>query len=227
MSTASYRQLRFVAPAGSTEFLLIRHGESAAADPDRRFDLVGGQGDPPLAPEGEHQAERVAARLSSLGIDAIYVTTLQRTAMTAAPLARAVDLTPQVEADLREVFLGEWEGGLFRQKVAQNDPIALRMRQEQRWDAIPGGEPNEEFAKRVRGAVERLAARHPGQRIAVFTHGGVIGQLIALATGAAPFAFLGSDNGSISQIVVDGPVWHVRRFNDTAHLDHGRTVGLT
>ena len=33
-----------------------------------------------------------------------------------------------------------------------------------------------------------------------------------------PFAFIGADNGSISEIVVHGDRLMVRRFNDAAHL---------
>ena len=58
----------------------------------------------------------------------------------------------------------------------------------------------------------------------MFTHGGVIAQVISDATGSRPFAFLGADNGSISHVVVDGARWIVRRFNDTAHLDPGFSV---
>jgi Histidine phosphatase superfamily (branch 1) len=68
------------------------------------------------------------------------------------------------------------------------------------------------------GAVTRLAAAHPGQRLAVFTHGGVIGQMLALASGSRPFAFIGADNGSLSHLVVHGDEWIIRGFNDTAHL---------
>ncbi len=42
--------------------------------------------------------------------------------------------------------------------------------------------------------------------------------ILAVASGARPFAFLGSDNGAISTIVVAGDRWHVRSFNDTSHL---------
>lgn len=52
----------------------------------------------------------------------------------------------------------------------------------------------------------------------MFTHGGVIGQVMALATGSRPLAFLGADNGSISRIVVTADRWIVRGFNDAAHL---------
>ncbi|MGW1679439.1 histidine phosphatase family protein [Saccharopolyspora sp. NPDC002376] len=218
MSDVEYRQSRFSVPSGATDILLIRHGESAPARPDRPFPLVDGQGDPELAPQGREHAERVAQRLADADLDAIYVTTLIRTVQTAAPLAARTGLTPQVEPDLREVHLGEWEGGLFRQKVAANDPVIHRMYAEQRWDVIPGAESVEALSNRVRGSIERLAAAHPDQRIAVFTHGGIIGQVLALATRSRPLAFLGADNGSISRIVVAADHWIVRSFNDSAHL---------
>lgn len=53
----------------------------------------------------------------------------------------------------------------------------------------------------------------------VVVHGGVIGAIMAMATGAENFAFIGADNASISELVVLGDRWLVRRFNDTAHLD--------
>lgn len=230
MSDVEYRQSRFSVPAGAADILLVRHGESAPARPDRPFPLVDGQGDPDLAPEGREHAERVAQRLADAGLHALYVTTLRRTAQTAAPLAARLGLTPRVEPDLREVHLGEWEGGLFRQKVAAGDPVVQRMHAEQRWDVIPGAESTEALSARVRGAIERLAAAHPDQRIAVFTHGGVIGQVMGLATGSRPLAFLGADNGSISRIVVTRDRWIVRAFNDTAHLQDdlsGRAAALT
>ncbi len=213
-----YRQAQFLVPPGAAELLLIRHGESQPAQPQAPFPLVDGHGDPALAPEGREQAERVAARLAALDIDAIYVTTLRRTAQTAAPLARLLGLTPRVAAGLREVHLGAWEGGLFRKMVAEHHPEAERMWAEQRWDVIPGAEPAAAFAARVREAIEQLAAAHPGQRLAAFTHGGVIGQALALASGSRPFAFIGADNASISRLVVSGQQWIVRGFNDTAHL---------
>lgn len=218
---ASYRQARFRPPPGAADLLLIRHGESQAATPDAPFPLVEGRADPELAAEGRAQAERVADRLATAGIDAMYVTTLRRTAQTAAPLARRVGLTPQVEAGLREVGLGEWEAGLFRRMVAENHPIAERLWAEERWDVIPGAEPAEAFAARVRDAVARVATAHPGQRVAVFTHGGVIGQALALAARSRPFAFVGADNGSVSRLVVTGERWIIRGFNDTAHLSPG------
>ena len=223
-AVTEYRQARFAPPAGATELLLIRHGESQPANPDAPFPLVDGQGDPALAPEGREQAQRVADRLAGAGIQAIYVTNLRRTAQTAAPLARRLGLEPGLEPDLREVHLGEWEGGLLRKHSAENHPTALRVRREERWDLIPGAEPAASFAARVRAGITRLAAANPGRRIAVVSHGGTIAEILAQAAASRPFAFQGADNGSISHLVVDGERWIIRCFNDTTHLSTAFTT---
>lgn len=221
MDRTTYRQHRFRRPPGAAEILLVRHGESAPEVPGSPAPQVDGHSDPELAPDGLLQAERVADRLAGEHVDAIYVTTLRRTVQTAAPLAARLGLPLQVEADLREVHLGEWEG-TFRQHMASGDPVARRFIAEGRWDAIPGAEPREVFEARVRDAVARLAAAHPDQRIVAVCHGGVIGQILARASGAANgLAFTGADNGSISHLVVLGDRWTIRRFNDTAHLPGG------
>jgi 2,3-bisphosphoglycerate-dependent phosphoglycerate mutase len=214
-----YRQHRFTLPPGATEILLVRHGESAPAREDRPFPLVDGQGDPPLAEIGQEQAVLVADRLAHEELDGLYATTLQRTVQTAAPLAERLGVTPNIEPGLREVMLGEWEGGLFRIRVAERDPVAVQMFIQERWDVIPGAESTEAFTDRIRESIERLAAKHTDRRIAVFTHGGVIGQVVAMASGSRPFAFIDADNASITQLVVWGERWLIRRFNDTAHLD--------
>jgi probable phosphoglycerate mutase len=91
------------------------------------------------------------------------------------------------------------------------------MMTEQRWDVIPGAESSETFTARTVGAIERIAARHVDEFVVVFTHGAVIAQLLAHATGARRFSFL-SDNASISHLVVHEGRWLVRRYNDTTHL---------
>lgn len=216
-----HRQHRFARPPGACELLLVRHGESAAAVDGADFPTVDGQGDPPLHPEGEQQAIKVADRLQHEDISAIYVTTLQRTAQTAAPLAERLGLTPVVAPDLREVHLGEWEGGLIRKHMAEGHPIALQMRTEQRWDVIPGAEPAEAFRARVRRGIGDIAARHADETVVVVSHGGTMGEIISIATGGRAFAFNGSDNASISHLVVLGDVWILRRYNDTGHLTAG------
>jgi len=215
---AEYRQPRFARPPGATDLILVRHGESAPHRPGASFALVDGHGDPELSPDGHDQAERVGARLASEPVDAIYVSSLRRTHETAAPLAARVGITPAVEPDLREVHLGEWEGGLFRERAAAQDPAWIRMHTEQRWDAIPGAESNESLLARCRAAVERIHAAHPDSLVVAVVHGGVIGALLAHATGSRPFAFNGADNGSVHHLVLTAERWILRRYNDTGHL---------
>ena len=71
----------------------------------------------------------------------------------------------------------------------------------------------------MRAGIERIANRHPDQRVVVVAHGGTIGEVLAQASGSEPWAFVGADNASLSHLVVTRDRWVVRRFNDTTHLD--------
>lgn len=215
---AEYRQARFARPPGATDLILVRHGESAPHRPGESFALVDGHGDPELSELGRWQADRVADRLADEPVAAIYVSSLRRTHETAAPLAARLGLEPIVEPDLREVHLGEWEGGELRVRAAAQDPAWVRMHAEERWDAIPGGESNESLTARTAAAVTRIHAAHPDSVVVAAVHGGVIGALLAHAARSRPFAFNGADNGSIHHLVLTSERWIVRRYNDTGHL---------
>lgn len=121
------------------------------------------------------------------------------------------------------MFLGDWEGGELRRRAEAHDPIFIEVLRRQRWDLIPGAEPRDSFDRRLQIGLRRIAIRHPDDTVAVVVHGGVIGQLLATATGTEGFAFAGADNASISELVIEGDIHTLRRFNDTAHLDTTRT----
>ncbi len=219
-----YRQAKFQVPEGATEVILVRHGESRPATPENPFPLVDGHGDPELAPKGREQAVAVGERLRQLPISAVYVTSLRRTHETAAPLCGHLGIDHRVEPDLREVHLGDWEGGLFRIRAHENHPLYQEMHEKQRWDVIPGAEPTEVLRDRVFRGLRRISASHPGELVVAVVHGGVIGHILAEATGAAPFAFNGCDNGSISKIVMVEDLIVVRGFNDVSHLSDGPSL---
>jgi probable phosphoglycerate mutase len=218
----SYPQRAFVLPPDATEVVLVRHGASAAAVPGEPFEELEGQSDPPLAPEGERQALAVAERLAASGetFAGLFVSTLQRTAQTAAPLAERIGLEPVVVPELREVGLGDWEGGELRIRAAERDPLFYEVIASERWDTIPGAEPAEQFAERVKaGLGVVLEATGPGATAVAVVHGGVIGELARQATSSRPFAFVHADNCSITRLVVFGDGRQLlRSFNDVAHL---------
>lgn len=221
MSAPTYPQRPFAVPADATEVVLVRHGASQAHVPGEPFELIeGGHADPPLAPEGREQAEHVGARLAATPPHAVFVTPLQRTAQTAAPLLAATGLEATVVPELREIHLGEWEGGELRVRLAHRDPLALRMLEEERWSVIPGAEEPEPFAQRVRAGLDAVvAASGPGTSVVAVVHGGVVGELCRQATASRPFAFVHADNASISRLVVfPGGRMLLRSFNDTSHL---------
>jgi probable phosphoglycerate mutase len=217
----SYPQRAFTLPSGATEVKLVRHGASEAAVAGQSFELLGGQANPPLAPEGHDQAQAVAGRLGGTQIDALFVTTLVRTVQTAAPLVAATGLTPTVVEGLREVNLGDWEGGEYRIRFAHGDPLAIRVLTEERWDLIPNAEPQDAFAARVRAGVQAIVDATGPDRVAVAVlHAAVIAEICHQATASRPFAFQAPENGSISRLIVlsDGR-WLLRGFNDTTHLN--------
>ncbi|MGE4325340.1 MAG: histidine phosphatase family protein [Pseudodonghicola sp.] len=216
--TREYRQHVYRPPAGAADLLLIRHGESMPARPGESFPMKDGHGDPALHENGQAQARAVGARLAAEPIAAIYVTTLQRTHQTAAPLADRLGLTPMIEPDLREVHLGDWDGGLYRIRAAENDPAFERAKANREWGEIPGAETTADLHARVRRGLLRIAAAHADQLVAVVVHGGVIGAAMAIAAQSDAFAFNGAANGSISRLVIRGEEMTIRGYNDCAHL---------
>ena len=216
----SFEQSPYELPPGSTEVVLVRHGASEAAVVGSKFPLIDGHSNPALSGPGRAQAAMVAERLAGEDIGGLFVSTLRRTQETAAPLAEAIDLEPQVLRELREVYLGDFEGGEYRVRSGRGDPVIKRVFEEERWDAIPNGESWEDFGARVTAGVEQIVERvGPNTTAVAIVHGAVIGQLCRLATASRPFAFVHSDNGSISRLVVfDDGRWLLRSFNDISHL---------
>ncbi len=213
-------QKPFELPEGATEVILVRHGASADAMPGAPFPLIDGRGDPPLSETGRAQAQAVGDRLSHEEIARLFVTPLRRTQETAAPFAAATRLEPAVVENLAEVRLGDWEGGEYRLRVAARDPIIRRVFEDERWDLIPGAESPESLTDRVRAGLEEIVEVTGPDAVAVAVlHGGVIGEACRQATGSRPFAFVHSDNGSVSRLVVrSSGKWQLRSFNEISHL---------
>ena len=100
---------------------------------------------------------------------------------------------------------------------AFNDPCIKKWEQ-QRWDVIPNAESSESLKLRIGGALRKVIKDNPGKLVVAVVHGGVIGQILSEAAQSQPFAFSGSDNGSISRIVsIEGKLI-LRAFNQTDHL---------
>ncbi|MGE8659712.1 MAG: histidine phosphatase family protein [Achromobacter sp.] len=203
-----------------TEIWFIRHGET---DWNRQRRLQGWQ-DIPLNEFGRNQAGLLASRLReearSTPIDAIYSSDLQRAHATAAPVSEQLDLRVRVEPGIRERGFGVLEGlDLERIDVlAPEAASAWRSRDPLR--ALDGGETLGQFQSRVISTVDDIAGRHEGERILMFTHGGVLDIIWRHASGVplnAPrdAALL---NVSINRVGVRGRQWQVLDWGDVSHV---------
>jgi probable phosphoglycerate mutase len=214
-------QAPFTPPPGAREVILVRHGSTPPSpDVPPPEPPVGAQNDPPLTEAGVAQAEAVAARLADEPIAKVFVTPLQRTVMTAAPLVAGRGIEPAVLADLREIELGDWEHGELMRRAQRGDESFQRVMREQSWELIPNAETSAAFAERVgRGIAAAADAAGDGLVSVVFTHSAVIAEACSQVTGSEPFAFLTVSNGSVTRIVRMGSGrWLLVSFNETAHL---------
>lgn len=140
----------------TTRIYLIRHAHAQWSEDDRR----------PLSDAGREAAIAVAERLESRPIEALYSSPSRRAVETVAPLANRLGLEPELVADLRERELPV---------VPANSFEALVRDAWRRPDQAPsGGESNVEAQARGTAAVFRLVDRHPGQQVAVSTHGNLL-----------------------------------------------------
>jgi probable phosphoglycerate mutase len=205
-------------PTGTfvTEVLLIRHGRSDDVVPGSPESY-----DPPLHPEGVAQAAALGRRLAPKKIDAVYSSDLARAVQTAAPISDPRGYTTVQRADLREVHLGDWEGGEFRRLAAAGDPQWLAWAATGRWDGVPNGEGDDAFRARVRGAIDDIAAANEGAAVAVVCHGGVINAFLASLSESRRSFIATIDNTSVSVVRYGGPSVAVLTVNDCHHIyDH-------
>jgi probable phosphoglycerate mutase len=154
----------------TTTLLLIRHGETAWNAEGR----IQGQLDVPLSSRGVWQAARLAARLAGERIDAVIASDLARAALTAQPLAAAIDLPLRFDVRLRERDFGCFQGHTL-EEIAARWPLQFhRWRERDPAWAIPEGESGAQFIARVREALRDIAAAHPGRTVVVVAHGGTL-----------------------------------------------------
>ena len=163
----------------ATRIIAIRHGETAW-NVDAR---IQGHLDIPLNDLGLWQAGRAGAALAGESLAAIYSSDLARAHATAQAVAQTTGATVYPDSGLRERSFGNFEGRTFKEIEIERPEDALRWRKRDP-DFVPegGGESLAMLKHRIQHTVDRLAAQHIGQQIALVAHGGVMDVLYRLAT---------------------------------------------
>ena len=162
----------------ATRILAIRHGETMW-NVDTR---IQGHLDIGLNDTGRWQAELLGLALSGEPIAAIYASDLSRAHDTALAVSRSTGVPVRAEPGLRERCFGEFEGRTFAEIELELPEQAKRWRQRDPAFTPAGGESLLVLQARVLTTAARLAARHPGEQIALFGHGGVMDILYRAAT---------------------------------------------
>jgi len=196
----------------ATTVCLVRHGSVVGAE-TRRFI---GHLDVPLSPLGERQMTRLASRLDTVALDAVYASDLLRARRSAEILAAAHGLRPVAVPALREFAMGRWEG-LTAEQIRDLDGAAFAA-----WMAdvpgyqFPDGESLTELAARAWPAFERIVAAHADGTVAVVAHGGTNRMILcrALGLGAERLLALGQDYAGLSVLRRSNGRWILGRLND-------------
>lgn len=197
------------------QLLLLRHGETTWNGAGR----IQGSLDSPLTARGVAQARAAGARLASEGIGALYASDLGRAQQTAREIAAATGLTIRSDERLRERCFGALQGKTW-DEIAREHPVDARLLREDPHRPAPGGESLAQFRDRVLGALARIVAEAGTGRVAVVTHGGVLGIVFREASGiplGAPRTYT-PPNGAVNHVEVVGDRWSIVRWADVDHL---------
>jgi len=138
---------------------------------------------------------------------------------TSAFIAAARDLPMVRVRQLREI---EFDAAKLAARAADGQKLAadlaIRFLNGPRWDSLPGFEPSRQFRHRVVQALEGILAHHPGERVVVVTHGGVINAYLSMLLDIPRDMFFLPEHASISVVRSLRDLTTVQRLNDFAHL---------
>jgi uncharacterized phosphatase len=190
----------------TTRICLVRHGET---DWNAQGKYQGST-DVPLNAEGRRQAALLAEAMRGEAWDAIVSSPLQRAMATARAIAPGVGLADIAQdPDLMERAYGDAEGLTLVEREAKWP--------EGEW---PGLEDWEDVATRAMSAIQRAAEAHPGQRVLVVCHGGVINAILAvISDGEIGTGKTTIINTSRTMLDHDGTTWEIVSVNDIEHLE--------
>ena len=200
-----------------TRIFLIRHGATMLTAEDR----FAGATNVELSDEGREQARRLAQRLSTEKIAAVFTSPLSRTVETASIIAEPHKLPVQARAELREISHGRWEE-MTRREVEEKFPEEAAAWDKDPYTSAPkGGESGLAVTARALPALIEIVKAHAGRNVIVVSHKATIRLLLSSLLGFDPRRFrdnLEQSPAALNIVDFKDPV-HARLtlFNDTSH----------
>src|SRR4030065_2155431 len=145
---------------------IARHGETTWNVEGR----IQGRSDPGLSPRGQQQSVALLEQLKNRSLTTIYTSCLQRSILTAQPVANHFGLPIRKSSELDEIAFGILEG----RNLYQFDEVTRKEWERFKDDRfnyrIPGAENYTDVANRVRPFVARILEDHQGQEVLVIGH---------------------------------------------------------
>ena len=200
-----------------TTIYLIRHAEAEG----NLYRRIHGWYDALVTENGLRQIQALEQRFQGEHFDAVWSSDLYRTCTTARAVYEPRGLELRTDPELRELNMGT---GRTRPgaRCAAPSPGSWTASTA----ATPLGRPPwrgaGELGERVERALRRIAAAHPDQTVAVFSHGTAIRQALARIKGIPPEEWHGlrhSDNTAVSCLKWDGAAFQLAFEGDNSHLD--------
>ncbi|MFF5300384.1 histidine phosphatase family protein [Streptomyces sp. NPDC013161] len=188
----------------TTTLLLARHGQTVWHAENR----YAGISDVALTDEGRAQAEALGRWAAAHPVGAIWTSPLSRAILTAAPAARALNLTPHTEPALRECDFGVLEGRTLTEFETEDPGAAEAFRSDPVANPFPEAEDPTAAATRGTAALHHIAATHPDQRVLIVAHNTllrlVLCGLLGIPLGEYRRVFPRLRNAAVSELRVQG-----------------------
>lgn len=157
------------------ELHLIRHGETNW-NKERRAQ---GHSESQLTELGIQQAQNLGSRIAELEFDTIFCSSSLRARQTAEHMFTASNLPIYYLDQLREIYLGPWEGHLY-DDIAKREPESYQHFWHQpHLFQVEGAESFFQLQQRAVDTIGEIQDQHSSKkpkhdRVAVITHGALI-----------------------------------------------------
>ena len=203
-----------------TKIILVRHGQSIG-NAWRRYL---GHTDLGLTDVGRREAEQTAKALAEEKIDAIYSSDLKRAHETALPHAKIHKLDVEDSKNLREIFLGDWEGAAVSDlKTFHYQEFVVEWLGKFGTFKFPNGESVADAANRFYNEVKRIAELNLGKTVLITSHAAVIRAFWCKISKIAPEkmgeAFPFPRNASYSTVAYEGGEFIPKEFSVYKDID--------
>jgi len=158
---------------------IARHGETTWNAEGR----IQGWSDPELSPLGYSQSLALLEHLKDRPLRAIYSSDLQRSYLTAQPIARHLGLPILRQTELKEIGFGILEGKNLFQFDEELKNQWNRFKDDRFSYRIPGSENYTDVANRLKSFMEKVLHQHEEEEILIVGHRVVNRLLIGMFLG--------------------------------------------